>query len=204
MARAKKRADGRYCAQICLGRDENGKRQYKSVYGKSPAELKEKETAVRLQLGRGLDVLSQRDSFDTWADDWLRLKEKEGITCRQMDNYRRAVKLWKDELQGYEIGQVRADDIERVLIGLTDQGLSQRTISLYRSTVRQIMQRAVGRVIPANPEEQVQLAAVGRKEEQRNECALTFEKSRSKRYAACSDVEVTPGFESSKPGFIWF
>lgn len=173
MARAKKRADGRYCAQIYLGRDENGKRQYKSVYGKSPAELKEKETAVRLQLGRGLDVLSQRDSFDTWADDWLRLKEKEGITCRQMDNYRRAVKLWKEELQGYEIGQVRADDIERVLIGLTDHGLSQRTISLYRSTIRQIMKRAVGRVIPANPEEQVQLAAVGRKEEQRR--ALTDE-----------------------------
>ena len=173
MARAKKRADGRYCAQIYLGRDENGKRQYKSVYGKSPAEPKAMETAVRVQLGRGLDVLSQRDSFDTWADDWLRLKEKEGITCRQMDNYRRAVKLWKDELQGYEIGQVRADDIERVLIGLTDQGLSQRTISLYRSTVRQIMQRAVGRVIPANPEEQVQLAAVGRKEEQRR--ALTDE-----------------------------
>lgn len=173
MARAKKRADGRYCAQIYLGRDENGKRQYKSVYGKSPAELKEKETAIRLQLGRGLDVLSQRDSFDTWADDWLRLKEKEGITCRQMDNYRRAVKLWKEELQGYEIGQVRADDIERVLIGLTDQGLAQRTISLYRSTIRQIMRRAVGRVIPANPEEQVQLAAVGRKEEQRR--ALTDE-----------------------------
>ena len=30
--------------------------------------------------------------------------------------------------------------------------------------------------------------AVG-KEEQRRECALTFEKSRSKRYTACSDVE---------------
>ena len=90
---------------------ENGKRQYKSVYARSPAELKEKETAVRLQLGRGLDVLSQRDSFETWADDWLRLKEKEQITCRQMDNYRRAVALWKDELDGYEIGQVRADDI---------------------------------------------------------------------------------------------
>lgn len=173
MARAKKRADGRYCAQIYLGRDEDGKRQYKSVYAKSPAELKEKETAVRLQLGRGLDVLSQRDSFDTWADDWLRLKEKENITCRQMDNYRRAVKLWKTELQGYEIGQVRADDIERVLISLSDQGLSQRTVNLYRSAMRQIMRRAVGRVIPTNPVEQVQLAAVGRKEEQRR--ALTEE-----------------------------
>lgn len=171
MARAKKRADGRYCAQIYLGRDETGKRQYKSVYGKSPAELKEKETAIRLQLGRGLDVLSQRDSFAQWADDWLRLKEKEQITCRQMDNYRRAVKLWKDALQDYEIGQVRTDDIERVLIALTDEGLSQRTISLYRSAIRQIMRRAVGRVIPTNPVEQVQLAAVGRKEEQRR--ALT-------------------------------
>lgn len=61
MARAKKRADGRYCAQIYLGRDETGRKQYKSVYAKTPAELKEKETAVRLQLGRGLDVLAQRD-----------------------------------------------------------------------------------------------------------------------------------------------
>ena len=173
MARAKKRADGRYCAQIYLGRDENGRRQYKSVYAKSPAELKEKETAVRLQLGRGLDVLSQRDSFSTWADDWLRLKEKEEITCRQMDNYRRAVKLWEEELRGYEIGQVRADDIERVLIDLSDRGLSQRTINLYRSAIRQILRRAVGRVIPTNPEEQVHLTAIGRKEEQRR--ALTEE-----------------------------
>lgn len=173
MARTKKRADGRYCSQIYLGRDEAGKKQYKSVYAKSPAELKEKETAVRLQLGRGLDVLSQRDSFSTWADDWLRLKEKENITPRQMDNYRRAVKLWKEELHGYEIGQVRADDIERVLLSLADKGLSQRTVSLYRSAVRQIMRRAVGRVIPTNPEEQVELAAVGRREEQRR--ALTAE-----------------------------
>lgn len=173
MARAKKRADGRYCAQIYLGRDETGKKCYKAVYAKTPAELKEKETAVRLQLGRGLDVLSQRDAFAVWADDWLKIKEKERITCRQMDNYRRAVKLWKKELHGYEIGQVRADDVERVLITLADKGLSQRTINLYRSALRQIMRRAVGRVIATNPVEQVELAAVGRKEEQRR--ALTEE-----------------------------
>ena len=69
MARVKKRKDGRYCCQIYLGRDENGKRKYKSVYAKSPAELKEKETEIRLQLGQGLDILSQRDSFGRWADD---------------------------------------------------------------------------------------------------------------------------------------
>lgn len=173
MTRAKKRSDGRYCAQIYLGRDETGRKKYKSVYGKSLADLKEKETSVRLQLGRGLDVLSQRDSFCTWADDWLKLKEKENLTPRQMDNYRRAVRLWAEELHGYTIGQIRADDIERVLIALSDKGLSQRTINLYRSAIRQILRRAVGRVIPTNPADQVQLTTVGRKEEQRR--ALTAE-----------------------------
>ncbi len=173
MARLKKRADGRYAAQIYLGRDETGRKRYKCVYAKSPAALKEKEAAVRLQLGRGVDVLSQRDSFDTWAEDWLRLKEREGLTCRQMDNYRRAVKLWEEELRGFEMGQVRADDIERVLLILSDKGLARRTIQLYRSTIRQVMERAVGRVISTNPAEQVALTAIGRKQEPRR--ALTAE-----------------------------
>ncbi len=173
MARAKKRADGRYCAQIYLGRDENGKRQYKSVYGKSPAELKEKETAVRLQLGRGLDVLSQRDSFDTWADDWLRLKNAAEITDKQKSNYERGVKFWKEALNGYEIGQIRADDIEHHLVSMQEDGYAARTISFYRSTIHQIMQRAVGRVIASNPVDLIQLTEPGQKAEQRR--ALTAE-----------------------------
>lgn len=169
----KKRKDGRYVAQIYIGRDDAGRRKYKSVYGRSPAEVKSKEAEVRRQLGMGVDVLSQRDSFAQWADDWLRVKEAEGITARQMDNYRHAVKVWKDELKDYEIGQIRADDIERVLLQLTEEGFAQRTVNLYRSTVRQILDRAVGRVIPFNPERQVKLAAAGREPEQRR--ALTAE-----------------------------
>ena len=34
------------------------------------------------------------------------------------------------------------------------------------------------------------------KEEQRRECALTFEKSRSKRYKACSDVVPVTGLDA--------
>lgn len=173
MAKAKKRADGRYCAQIYLGRDESGKRQYKSVYARSPAELKEKETAVRLQLGRGLDVLSQRDSFATWADDWLLIKEAAQITERQKENYRHTVAVWKDELHEYEIGQVRADDVERVLVGLQESGFAARTVNFYRSTIRQIMQRAVGRVIASNPVDLVELTKPAQTAEKRR--ALTSE-----------------------------
>lgn len=176
MAKAKKRADGRYCAQIYLGRDEDGRKQYKSVYARSPAELKEKETAVRLQLGRGLDVLSQRDSFTQWADDFLRIKNAAKITDRQKENYRHTVDVWKEELQGYEIGQVRADDVERVLVSLQEADFAARTVSFYRSTIHQIMQRAVGRVIASNPVDLVQLTEPGHKAEQRR--ALTDEEQR--------------------------
>lgn len=169
----KKRTDGRYRAQVYLGRDETGRKQYKNIYAKTPSELKEKEAEIRQQLGRGLDVLSRRDSFEQWADDWLRVKESAGITSRQMDNYRHAVKVWKQELQGYEIGEIRSDDIERVLLQLVGEGYAKRTVDLYRSTIRQIMRRAVGRVIAVNPESQVELTASGRQTQQRR--ALTEE-----------------------------
>lgn len=173
MARLTKRKDGRYCVQVYLGRDEAGKKQYKSVYGKTPAEVKEKETALRLQLGKGLDLMSQRDSFSQWADDFLHLKNAAQITDRQKENYRHTVDVWKTELQGYEIGQIRADDVERVLVGLQEAGFAARTVSFYRSTIRQIMQRAVGRVIASNPVDLVQLTQPGQKAEQRR--ALTQE-----------------------------
>lgn len=176
MARLKKRADGRYCSQIYLGRDENGKKKYQSVYGKTPAEVKEKETAIRIELGRGLDVLSRRDSFEQWADDFLRLKNAAKITDRQKENYRHAVEVWKAELRGYEVGQVRADDVERVLVSLQEANFAARTVSFYHSTIRQIMQRAVGRVIASNPVDLVHLTEPGQKAEQRR--ALTDEEQR--------------------------
>lgn len=159
----KKRADGRYCTQIYLGRDENGRRIYRTVYAKSLSALKDKEAEVRQQLGIGLDILSQRDSFWQWANDWLTTKEAEEITDRQKANYRNTVQFWMEQFSDSEMGQIRPEDIERGLVALAAAEYSQRTISLYRSTIRQIMERAVGRVIPANPESQVRIGALGKK-----------------------------------------
>lgn len=173
MARAKKRADGRYKAQIYLGRDETGKRQYKYIYAKSPAELNDKETEVRLQLGQGLDVLSQRDSFGQWADDFLRIKRASPVSEGHKAHYDGSVAMWKEELQGLEIGQIRTDDIERVLLRLQEAGYAARTVKFYKSTIHQIMKRAVGRVISSNPVDQVQITLSDNKGEKRR--ALTQE-----------------------------
>lgn len=170
---AKKRKDGRYCSQIYLGRDENGRKKYRFVYAATLSLLKEKETEIRRQLNIGLDLLSQRDSFCRWADDFLRLKNAADITARQKENYRHAVEVWKEEFAAYEIGEIRADDIERALLELQESGFASRTVNFYRSTIRQIMQRAVGRVISSNPVDLVQLTLPARTAEKRR--ALTAE-----------------------------
>lgn len=168
-----KMPDGRYRSRIYLGRDESGTAKYKSVYAKSLSELRDKEAEVRHQLGKGLDILAGRDSFDQWADDLVRLKEAAKITDRAKENYRHAAEVWKKHLSGYEIAQVRADDVERLLVGLQEQGYADRTVSFYKSVIHQIMRRAVGRVIPYNPVDQVELTREEVKMETRR--ALTDE-----------------------------
>ena len=81
------------------------------------------------------------------------------------------MKAWKEAFDGFEIGQIRADDIERALVDMQENGYAARTVSFYRSTIRQIMQRAVGRVIPSNPVDLVQLTQPTQKAEKRR--ALT-------------------------------
>lgn len=167
MAKLKRRADGRYAKQIYLGRDEDGKRVYKTVYGRTASEAMEKELAVRMDMGHGLDILSQSDDFATWADDWLRTKMAAQITDKQKANYQRGVKFWKEALAGYKIGQVTADMIEFQLVSMQEAEYAMRTVNFYRSTIRQILQRAVGRALTSNPVDLIQLTQPGKKAEKR-------------------------------------
>lgn len=171
----KKRKDGRYEAKIYLGR-EDGKRKYCTVYADTPAQLKVKETEVRHKLGKGIDMLAARDSFSQWATDWLVTKEVAPITDKQKAKYCHSVEVWKSALEGLTIDQVRAEDIERFLLSLQKAGKSQDTIAFHQRTIRQIMDRAVGRAISVNPERLVRLTTKGRAEEKRR--ALTDEEQR--------------------------
>lgn len=173
MANPKKRKDGRYLSQVYLGKDENGKRKYKNVYADSIPELREKEARVRIDLGKGLDIMARRDSFALWADDWLRLRLVSDISERQKANYEHAVDVWKKEFSAYEIGEVRADDVERLLTRMQEEGYAKRTVDFYRATIRGIMQRAVGRVISSNPVDMVQMVNTSKQAEKRR--ALTKE-----------------------------
>lgn len=74
------RADGRIAVQIYLGRDENGKRKYKTVYGTTQKEADAKAEAVKAKIGKGLDILSQQDTVRRMAEA---LVDRKANTDRQ-------------------------------------------------------------------------------------------------------------------------
>lgn len=174
-SRVKKRPDGRYMMQIYLGMVD-GKRKYKSVYGATPKEVEAKAEEIRGMMGKGLDIAAQRDKFSQWADDLYRIKNASGVTQGQKQNYYHTIEWWKEQFALYSISDVRADDIERALLWMQENGYATRTINFYRSVITQIMERAVGRAIQINPAKLVQLSGMGQPAEKRR--ALTEEEQR--------------------------
>ena len=169
-SRVKKRPDGRYMMQIYLGMVD-GKRKYKSVYGATPKEVEAKAEEIRGMMGKGLDITAQRDKFSQWADDLYRIKAASGVTQGQKQNYYHAIEWWKEQFAPYSISDVRADDIERALLWMQENGYAARTINFYRSVITQIMERAVGQAIQVNPAKLVQLSGMGWPAEKRRALA---------------------------------
>lgn len=73
-----RRADGRIVVQVYVG-SVDGKRKYKSVYGKTQKEADQKAAELRAQLHRGVDLISENRTFAFWANRFLISKKKHRI-----------------------------------------------------------------------------------------------------------------------------
>lgn len=159
MARKKNatRADGRIAVQVYLGRDENNKRKYKTVYGSTQKEADEKALQIKLSMRKGIDVGAMRDTFAEWADRWLRIKEAE-VKHGQYAAYKAAVDSLKRFIGDREVSKLRAADFQDILIELaarndnTGKPSSKQTLRIRRIAATNIMQLAIdNRVLEYNP-----------------------------------------------------
>ena len=94
MPRLKKRADGRYQANVVMGYDADGKTIIKRVYGNTEAELNAaKDNAKKLA---GLGDFSTA-TVGEWLDEWLRIRQmdvdEETLSERTYDTYDDVIRL---------------------------------------------------------------------------------------------------------------
>lgn len=144
----KRRSDGRLQSKVYLG-IKDGKRRYKYVYAYTQKELNAKVDEVKLQLGKGLDVLAQHDTFGEWAERWLRLKKTE-VSPQRLYIYECRIKNLAP-LKEKELTKIRTMDIQDIIIEYSDK-YSKSVLREIKSTAQQIIGLAVdNRVTDYNP-----------------------------------------------------
>lgn len=159
MAKLTKRSDGRYQMSVYIGRNENGKRKYETVYGRTHKEAQQKANDIRVRLGKGIDVSSSRDSFASWCDRWLVMKKSE-VTAAQYNLCAARAKILKERLGRMTMLDVTTADIQAVINELaqknprTGKPSAKKTLRDYLQVAQQIFRFAIqSRVLDYNPAE---------------------------------------------------
>lgn len=150
MARTKKRSDGRLQSKIYLGMDAEGKKKYKYVYAATQKELQAKVDEVKLKIGKGIDISSEKDTFKTWGDRWLKKKSSsvsENWYVATEINYRKLEPIFN-----VSVCDLRCADLEDILVDLQHNGYSNRVLQAVKQIAVGIMKECVkNRVIEYNP-----------------------------------------------------
>lgn len=167
-----KRADGRIPVQVYLG-TVDGKRKYKTVYGKTQKEADEKALQVKLAMKKGLDVTAEHDTFGEWAERWLKLKLG-SVSASQYETYKSAIDHLNSSLKDAPLIKIRACDVQDVVSDLAKYNensggpAAQRTLLLIRSAASQVFRLAIdNRIIEYDPAGAVKIPAGAPQEHRR-------------------------------------
>jgi integrase len=150
------RADGRYAVQVYVGMVD-GKRKYKTVYGKTQKEADIKADELKVSLRKGMDISASNDSFKTWANYWLVSKRHE-VSADRYNTLESRSKVWIDCLYNAQISQIKPFELQTILFSIsakspyTGQPMAKKTIRGYVQVINAIFDFAIdNRVIDYNP-----------------------------------------------------
>lgn len=170
MAKKTKRADGRYAVQVYLGKDENGNRKYKTVYGSTQKEVDEKAIEIKTKLGKGLNLELEKDTFKKWTERWLKYKKTEVSTS----HYNGLVSTCKHlkPLENKKLVDIVPWDIKDLLSNLakenpnTGNPASKKLLQDIKSVISQIFSEAIdNRVVEFNPAQNIKIPKSAAKSE---------------------------------------
>lgn len=154
--------DGTYRVRVYMG-IKDGKKTYKSVYGKTQKEADQKAAELKVSLRKGIDISASGDSFKVWAEHWLMSKKYEVSAERNTTLLSRS-SLWIDALGNVPINQIKPFQLQTILFSIaaknpyTGAPMAKKTIRGYNQVIKAIFDFAVdNRVIDYNPAAKLKL-----------------------------------------------
>jgi integrase len=167
----KKRKDGRYQKNIYIGRDENGKRKYKSVCGTSRKEVETLAAELKQKLGKGIDISSD-DTYGCWKKRWLTV-QRSLQTPQQYKTLERYLKHFA-ELEPYKINKLTIADFQEIVFDLaaknptTGKPTAKKSLKEFIATASRVFEYAIeNRAIDFNPLKYVKISKNAAKKKER-------------------------------------
>ena len=167
------REDGRIAVQVYLGRGEDGRRKYKTVYGRTQKEADEKALQVKLSMRKGIDITAERDTFEDWEIRWLKTKAM-NVSAGQLTAYTSCGAHLVRSIGHMPISKIRTADIQDVIDALADcnpttkKPSAKSTLRQVKITASQVIQLAIdNRVLDYNPASAVKIPEKAPQEKRR-------------------------------------
>lgn len=115
MAKQKKRADGRYCKNVTIGRNEDGSLKRKMVYANTQKELDLKIADLIMQVDKGVIIDDKNKTVDAWADEWLKTYTKNLKDSTKYNHEKIINKYIKPNFKGLRLKELKQHKVQQVL-----------------------------------------------------------------------------------------
>ena len=149
----RQRPNGSWELTIMDGFKEDGRRRYKSFYGRSQREVKDKLIAYQNAESEDREGFDFADdyTFGDWANIWFD-SHQDGISPTTREGYRYTLRILNRFFENKKIRTIKAFDVEIMLKTLQREGRSPSGLAQCRGMMYQIMNKAEANdLITKNP-----------------------------------------------------
>jgi len=168
------RKDGRIAVQVYIGREDDGKRKYKTAYGRTQKEADSNANEIKFALRKGLDLMADKDTFREWGDYWHKLKSESGLSKSHVDGCKSIKKHWDNHLGDASITKIKTADLQLVISGFVEKNpntkkpASQEFVKKMKEIASQIFRCAIeNRVMEYNPADAIRVPITAPPQERR-------------------------------------
>ncbi|MPZ13661.1 MAG: tyrosine-type recombinase/integrase [Chloroflexi bacterium] len=137
------RSDGRWEGRLDCGW-QNGRRRYRSVYGRTRRETAEKLNAALREHQDGLPSPSGRMTVGQFLTDWLENVARHAVRPSTFSSYETMIRRHIAPVLGRKVlKSLRPEDVQSMLAAMRTSGLSARTCQYVRAVLRRALGHAL-------------------------------------------------------------
>ena len=123
-----------------IGFHDDGRRKYKSFYGKTQKEVKDKAKAYQSAKAEGIEM-DVVYTFEEWADMWFE-SHKDNIMPTTQESYQYTLRILKANFPRKKLKDIKPIDVGTMLKNLRREGRSISCLTQCRGMMYQIMNKA--------------------------------------------------------------